>query len=63
MLQSNKLDQELPQNIIRGIGSNPAIEMVVDQEMHSPETGKLHTINLLSLVLFTHQFNELLSCE
>ena len=63
MPQHQELCNELPKDIIRSIGSDSTVKIIEEQKMHSSEIGKFHTINLLPLELFSHEFNHLLRTQ
>ena len=63
MPQHQELCNELPKDIIRSIGSDSTVKIIVEQKMHSSEIGKFHTINLLPLELFSHEFDHLLRTQ
>ena len=63
MPQPQELCDELPKDVIRSIGSDSTIKMIVQQEMQRPEVGKFHAINLLSFEFFNHEFDHLIRTQ
>lgn len=52
MFRSQIFRDILSQEVIAARATDPTIQMVVQQEVHSEHTGKFETIDLLALVPF-----------
>jgi hypothetical protein len=63
MLTPDIFCNEFPKHVICCVCRNTAIKMVVQQEVHSPEIWKLHAVDLVTLVVFTHQLYERLCTQ